>query len=332
MIFKAGTSLIGSNGRPVFGLYKYPLKDLSLDEYRPHGSNKNKPKPGNLKKWIFCGVVSENFVFGAAIVNIGYLSNLFSYLFDRKTKKIYETSALAPAALGTSFDGSSKEGRAVFDFAGSKASCVFSGDKIALNVSTIAVKADFNFTRVKEPLCLLSRIGLKGFNYTEKESSSAADGVITAGGSKYNTGAESSGIIDYTVGLLARTTFWNWAAGSGRAVTGERISFNLSQGVNETGFTENAFWVNGSMVKVDTVDFIYNDRRHVSEWEIRSYDGKIKLFFTAEGERKADIKTGFMSSFFHQPFGSFRGTLDDGAKQYEIKEAYGFTEEHEAVW
>lgn len=332
MIFKAGSSLIGSGGRPVFGIYRNPLKDLSTDGYRPHGSDKKAAKTGNLKKWVFCGAVSEDFVFGAAIVNIGYLSNLFSYLFDRKTKKIHEASALAPMAIGTSFMGSSSEGRAVFDFAGSKASCVFSGGRIALNVSTAAVKADLNFARVKEPLCLLSRIGLKGFNYTEKESSAAAEGVIKAGGAEYKAGAETSGIIDYTMGILARKTFWNWASGSGRAVNGEKISFNLAQGVNETGYTENAFWVNGAMVKVDNVDFVYDDKNPVSDWEINSYDGKVKLAFTAEGERKADIKAGFMSSFFHQPFGAFKGTLSDGKKEYEIKEAYGFAEEHEAVW
>ncbi len=332
MEFRAGTSLIGSGGRPVFGLYRHPLKDLSLGGYRPHGSLVIKPKPGNLKKWIFCGAVSEDFVFGAAVVDIGYLSNLFSYVFDRKTKKITEISALSPLSMGTSFQGSAAGGKAVYKSGGAKAAWVFAGDKIELSISTPKIEADLSYTRVKEPLCLVSRIGLKGFNYTEKESAAAAEGTIKTGGNQYTAGPETSGIIDFTTGVLSRKTFWNWASGAGRAETGEKISFNLSQGVNETGFTENAFWVNGSMVKVDTVDFIYNDRRHVSEWEIRSYDGKIKLFFTAEGERKADIKTGFMSSFFHQPFGSFRGTLDDGAKQYVIKEAYGFTEEHEAVW
>lgn len=332
MEFRAGNSLIGKAGRPVFGLYKRPLEDLSIKGYRPHGEQKVNAKPGNFKKWFFGGAVSADFVFGAAIVNIGYLSNFFSYVFDRKVKKIIEMSALSPLAIGTSFQGSAAGGKAVFKSAGVKADFNFTGDKIELNIDTPKIRADLKYTRMKEPLCLVSRIGLKGFNYTEKESSAAVEGVIKSGGVEYAAGQDAFGIIDFTAGVLSRKTFWNWASGAGRADSGEKIAFNLSQGVNETGFTENAFWINGSMVKVDTVDFVYDDRRHLSEWEIRSYDGKVKLFFTAEGERKADIKTGFMSSFFHQPFGFFKGILSDGNKQYEIREAYGFTEEHEAVW
>jgi hypothetical protein len=132
--------------------------------------------------------------------------------------------------------------------------------------------------------------------------------------------------------VLKRQTFWNWASGGGTDINGRKIGFNFSQGVNETGFTENAFWIDGKMAKVDTVDFKYDDLNMLSEWKIASSDGKVNISFKPEGERAKNLNIGIIKSYYHQPFGTFTGEFNDGKEKYILKEVYGFTEEHEAVW
>jgi hypothetical protein len=328
--------LIGSDGRPIFGLRDMPVVSLNINDFRPHGS-KTRPIFGaaGLKRWIFLGVCNEDIIFGLAVVHLGYLSNLFTYVFDRKEKKILkEFDLINPAAAGTLFSGSSVDGRVSFSAAGAKADISFSGGAAALSVKIgDALEAGLSFSRAQEPLNIVTRTGLKGFNYTNKEAGLPVEGKIRAAGKEYGLdGSKPCGNLDYTFGILKRQTFWNWASGGGKDSNGKKIGFNFSQGVNETGFTENAFWIDGKMVKVDTVDFIYDDLNMLSEWKMRSSDGKVNISFKPEGERAKNLNIGVIKSYYHQPFGTFTGEFSDGKEKYTLKEVYGFTEEHEAVW
>ncbi|MEI7591067.1 MAG: DUF2804 family protein, partial [Deltaproteobacteria bacterium] len=136
----------------------------------------------------------------------------------------------------------------------------------------------------------------------------------------------------YTVGHLARNTFWNWAAGGGFDSKGNRIGFNLVQGVNETGRTENAVWINDKLIKVSVMDFIYDDMDILKPWRIVSDDGKIDLSFMPEGERCADENFAVIVSKFRQPFGVFSGMIADGSNCYTFEKVFGFAEEHFAKW
>jgi hypothetical protein len=328
--------LIGAGGRPIFGLRDMPLVSLNINDFRPHGT-KNKPLfgPAGLKRWIFLGVCNKDVIFGLAVVHLGYLSNLFAYVFDRKEKKItIKYDLINPFAMNTSFSGSSVDGKVSFSPAGANADILFSGGKASLNVKIgDALEAGLSFNRAQEPLNIVTRAGLKGFNYTDKEAGLSVEGKIKAGGREYALdGAGPCGNIDYTFGVLKRQTFWNWASGGGTDINGRKIGFNFSQGVNETGFTENAFWIDGKMGKVDTVDFKYDDLNMLSEWKMASSDGKVNISFKPEGERAKNLNIGIIKSYYHQPFGTFTGELSDGRETYILKEVYGFTEEHEAVW
>ena len=176
-------------------------------------------------------------------------------------------------------------------------------------------------------------MGLKGFNYTHKEAGIPVPGTIRHKGVLRDIREEDAfGVRDYTLGYLARQTFWNWASGGGMDTAWNRIGFNLVQGINETGFTENAFWVNGRVVKTDVVDFRYDDLDLYKPWRIESNDGRVRLRFLPEGKRSADINAGLVVSKFHQSFGRFEGTLQDGEYRCELHHVAGFAEEHYAKW
>jgi hypothetical protein len=334
------SALIGLDGRPHFGIYDSPLASLNLEDFRPYGAKdqassvRSRILKYRIKRWEYLGLCSSDIIFGMAIVSLGYMCNLFAYFFDRQSARISEYHILTPGGGAAVFTGSS--GRGGVTFKSGKTAVRMTSDPEAVIVSgTIKKELSVNLTFQKyaEPLVCLTRVGLKGFNYTHKEAGIPVQGTIRLKGKTWDIQKESAfGVRDYTLGCLARQTFWNWASGGGMDRQGNRIGFNLVQGINETGFTENAFWVNGRVVKTDVVDFRYDDLDLLKPWCIESNDGRVRLRFLPEGKRSADIHAGLIVSKFHQPFGRFEGSLRDGDQIRELQTVSGFTEEHYAKW
>jgi hypothetical protein len=334
------SNLIGPDGRPIFGVRCSPFESFNLSDFRIYGTGKKNGFTKSivtrfrLKRWEYIGVCSSEVIFGAAVVGLGYMTNMFAYVFDREKGGIKQAETIIPFQKENLFSGSSASGAvrlkrkdASFEFNNSAKS-------VSAKISAGAgINAELSLIKSEEPLCCSSRVGMGGFNYTHKEAGIPARGVISLEGKKWEIKEnESSGVFDYTFGYLARNTFWNWAAGGGSDLSGNRIGFNLVQGINETGFTENAFWINGRIIKTDVMDFRYNDTDLLKPWKIESNDGKVDISFYPEGERSADINIGLVASRFHQPFGKFGGRLTDGKDSWEFKNAAGFTEEHYAKW
>jgi hypothetical protein len=334
------TKLVGLNGRPAFGIRKSTVKSFNLSDLRIYGKNKTSGilkrfiTGFRIKRWQYLGLCNDKIIFGAAIVNLGYMTNIFCYIFDRKAGKIEQVDAVTPSGKAGLFEGSFQTGSALFKSGKAYLSFTNRPESVLANISVKdRLDAELNFLKLTEPMCCTSRVGLDGFNYTHKEAGIPVSGNIIFRGNRYEIAeGDSSGVVDYTLGYLARRTFWNWASGGGFDEAGNRIGFNLVQGVNETGFTENAFWINGSMIKTDVIDFQYSDLNLLDKWRIVSNDGKVNLSFYPEGERSADINIGLIASRFHQPFGRFEGSLSDCGKRWKLKNAAGFTEEHYAKW
>ncbi|MCX5850616.1 MAG: DUF2804 domain-containing protein, partial [Deltaproteobacteria bacterium] len=339
MKLREETSLISPQGRPLFGIYKKPPADLSLDAFRPYGSSGCRVCEGfikscRIKRWQYLGACSDEVVFGLAIVSLGYLSNMFAYVYDRSRRSFSEWNVIHPLGMGTFFEGSSMKGQVRFAKGNSSVVMRNETDSMALSASWgKELSAELHFGRYRESLNSVTRVGLSGFNYTTKEAGLPVEGTITVKGRTFTIKKENaSGVLDYTLGHLARHTFWNWASGGGFDTSGKRLGFNLVQGVNETGYTENVFWVDGRMIKTDTIDFSYDDLNILSQWQLTSSDGKVNLVFYPEGERKMDLNLGVILSKFHQPFGRFEGHFSDGTTTWQVGKVFGFTEEHASKW
>lgn len=334
------SSLIGPDGRPCFGLYPSPLTDLNLNDFRPYGASDaaSWAKKGilkyRLKQWAYLGVCDSDIVFGMAIVRLGYMCNLFAYLFDRRTHRISEYSLVTPGGSAANFVGTSQAGKITFASGKTTVHMTSGPDAVSLDGSIRGELAvSLSFQKYAEPLVCLTRVGIKGFNYTHKEAGIAAQGTIRHRGAAWEIHkGRSFGVMDFTLGYLGRHTFWNWAAGGGTDRQGNRLGFNLAQGINETGFTENAFWVNGHLVKTDVADFRHDDLDIMKPWQVETNDGRVRLRFLPEGKRTGNTLLGVIVSRIHQPFGRFEGSLQDGERIYELRDVSGFTEEHYAKW
>jgi hypothetical protein len=334
------TCLIGDDGRPRFGIYGSPLTSLNLEDFRPHGAKDRASLTKSwilnyrIKRWEYLGLCNNEIIFGMAVVRLGYMCNLFAYLFDRRSGRISEYDILTPGKGAAGFKGNSLTGEIHFESGKTTVHIMSDPETIAVEGSIKgALSVNLSFHKVEEPLVCLTRVGLKGFNYTHKEAGIPVRGTIGLGDVSWGIQEEQSfGVRDYTLGYLGRQTFWTWASGGGLDREGSRIGFNLVQGVNETGFTENAFWVNGRLVKTDVVDFRYDDLDLLKPWQIESNDGRVRLRFLPAGKRSANTNAGLIVSRFHQPFGRFEGTLLNGDHLCELQNVSGFTEEHYARW
>jgi hypothetical protein len=334
------SALIGVDGRPRFGLYSRPLTSFQLEDFRPHGAKNQTSLTRRwilnyrIKRWEYLGVGNDDLIFGLAVIRLGYMCNLFAYLFDRRIGRISEYNILTPGGSAAIFQGTSLTGE--IHFKSRKTTVHLTCGPETVTVEGIIkgeLSLSLSFQKINEPLICLTRVGLKGFNYTHKEAGIPVRGTIRDKGVSWDIEEDRSfGVRDYTLGYLARQTFWNWASGGGRDRQGNRIGFNLVQGINETGFTENGFWVNGRLVKTDVVDFRYDDLDLLKPWQIESNDGRVQLRFLPAGQRSANTNVGLLVSKFHQPFGRFEGTLREGEQVWEMKDVSGFTEEHFAKW
>jgi len=333
-------SLLTPNGRPNFGIYNEPFTNLDLAGLRLYGEEKRNTLRQHLllryriKRWEYFGVYNEEIIWGAAMINLGYLSTAFTYVFDRARCKMYQYEKLLPGGDKVAFSGSSQIGIINIEHGDFKMS--FRHTETAKEIDIVIkdkLSAEITMENSTAPLIYVGRVGLKGFNYTHKEAGIAVSGNIKLGEREWELSPRnSSGVMDYTLGQLPRCIFWNWAAGGGLDKNGNRLGFNLVQGINETGNTENAIWINDRQIKVDLTNFAYDDLRTNEAWHLTSADGKIDLNFFPEGERSADKNYGFVASAFKQLFGSFQGEISDGEKTYELEKVVGFTEEHFAKW
>ncbi len=332
--------LIKEDGRPNFGIFLKPLNRINIEDLRPYGDKqystlgKNLLKIFKIKRWQYIGLTAPEFVFGSAIVSTGYLGNVFLYFYRRKSKELFELSFIKPFAGGIIFEGSAEEGIISFESGNNLLKYEIKPGSILLTLRhKDRFAADLRFKRIPEPLSVVVRESLNGFNYTNKEAGMETEGEILLNGEKFPVRPEDSfGVLDYTVGQLARETFWNWASGGGILENGKRFGFNLSAGVNETGITENVFWIEGKMHKLETIKFDYSDLNIMNEWRITSNDNNLNLIFSPEGLRKADINAILIKSKFFQPFGRFTGFIRKEKENIGLREVYGFTEEHFAKW
>jgi hypothetical protein len=143
-----------------------------------------------------------------------------------------------------------------------------------------------------------------------------ATGLVTLEGR--TLAIDAAGLLDDSAGYHARRTAWEWSAGAGIAAGGERVVWNLVAGIHDAPRdSERTVWVDGVASEVDPVFFA------------EGLDAVGELRFTPEAERVRRDDLLLLASDYHQPFGTFAGTLPDGT---ELRSGYGVMERHRARW
>ena len=127
------------------------------------------------------------------------------------------------------------------------------------------------------PLAVCSPTAYNGWTYTQKHNALAVSGKLSVHGQDVSL-QHALGSYDFSAGYMRRDTSWRWASINTQTNFGT-LGLNLAAGVNETGLTENALWINGERHLLSGVQFDFNRMHDNHAWSITSHDGSVALRF-----------------------------------------------------
>jgi hypothetical protein len=343
---KRGESELLHAGMPLFGQFNDSLRkvqgqnDTSLSAFgQPRSALARRL---GYKQFQFFGGMSEELVFGCALVSLGHSCSAFIYAVDMRTGERFEHNALRPGSIGMSLSDNPREGSSTCqmgrlqvqqgyqDQPRQKNLSVSIGDEFLLNA--ISHESDF------EPMSLCTRSGYNGWTYANKTAGVVLTGSLQWRGETIDLATiNCMGHHDFSCGFMRSETWWNWACFSGLAIAEGidepvTIGLNISCGVNETSFSENCFWLNGHCINTAAAVFNFDRQAPLTDWQIHTHDNSVSLHFTPLGIYQDNTRLGPLAARFRQVFGHFDGHLMHQGQRYVIKRLSGFVEDQFVRW
>lgn len=340
------TSLIDNEGLPTFGQFDAPPTDLGVNRFR-YFNSMDKPasflsKYFHYKQFQFVSINTGQYLIGVAIADIRYLGNGFIYVYDKARNTLIEQSWLRPANFGYQVSASPTSGKAFIGSAKSHTAINIQNGAWQLIVKTATITCDVVLTPNKAslPLSMCSPTGYNGWTYTQKHNALSVEGVLIINNAEVNLERTLAG-YDFSAGYMRRETSWRWASINHHLKEGA-FGLNLAEGVNETGGSENVYWLNGVRHYLPAVHFSFERQRsqqfnskcwHISSVESNNGLPQIELEFIPLNSRAEKLNFWLLKSNFRQFIGHYNGVIrcNDG-KNIELKNVLGLSEDHFARW
>jgi hypothetical protein len=349
----AGTMpyIVDADGRCAFGRYTLPfananIKDGYLEDY---ASWLRQPTRWNawlrslrLKEWHFVSINHSDIFVAFAVVQLGYISNLFAYVVDKRSGRIHEWGERVPLGRSLRFGDSSVQGKTIWQNRNSRVVIdnQTGGWDIELKLDNLSAK--FHMVR-DEAMALVFPLAKTRAGYTHKEAGNTVEGHLKFQGEDFELTPENClGVSDWSRSFSNHVTKWNYAAFAGRH-EGTRLGLNLSQLIydDDTGASqENTVWVDGRSHQVGAARFVLPKNKELDRnaWRIVAVDPKntaaqsVDLTFEPMGVRREHLSLGLLASKFTQAFGYYSGTLTVNSHSYRIDRVFGVAEKHYSKW
>jgi hypothetical protein len=162
---------------------------------------------------------------------------------------------------------------------------------------------------------VVSRHG-RAYIWTRKQAGVPVRGLVELGGRSF--AIDGAGFIDDSAGYHARRTSWRWSAGVGTGAGGERLAWNLVEGVHDLSeASERTVWVDSVAREVAPAAFAE---------DLSAVGG---LRFREWATREERTNRLLFRSDYRQPFGTFGGELPGGPA---LADGYGVMEWHDVRW
>ncbi len=292
------------------------------------------------KKWNYWAVTSNDLLFSTTIADVERFQLGGAYLFDRRTHLHIDKSVIqAPDTIAIP---ETTSGDMVIDHPSMRVSMTDHGTGTHLRVEADdfggqRLEADIIVERPRghETLNVVIPWSDIQFQYTSKQNTLPASGYVLLGNKRYEFTEPSFGCLDYGRGVWPEHTVWNWGAASG--YQGDHlVGLNLGgQWTDGTGMTENGLCIDGRLTKIsEDLTFDYDRDEPMKSWRVTAPGRGLDLLFEPEYQRKSE--QGDRSAMFvktDQMFGRYSGRIqpDDGPT-IELKDLFGWIEDHEARW
>jgi len=300
------------------------------------------PSLARKKKWNYWGITSEEFFFSATIADIDAFQLAGVYIFDRKTKRHIDSGVGRPP--GTIVMPESVMGDIAIDHRRMRVAMTDEGAGTRIRVHSddfggAPLEADILIERPAghETLNVVIPWSDAQFQFTSKQNTLPASGFVRLGDERWQFAPPSSfGCLDYGRGVWPEHTVWNWGAAS-EVQGGRLVGLNLGgKWTDGTGMTENGLCVDGRLTKIsEDLTFEYDRADMMQPWRVRTtVTDRIDLRFAPEFERvsQSGSKDGNYTDA-HQVFGTYAGRIvPDGGDPIEVRDLFGWIEEHDAVW
>jgi len=335
--------LVGREGDARFGVFSEPVSEVNFRDYdlRSPMDRRRSALARRLafRQFQFLGGLCESLVFGCAIVDVRLVSQAFLYFYEPLTRRRAEFSFRSPLAIGTHFDQRPEDGSATFRSGDNRFAMTATSEPRQRQLwvrlaSGVEVDAVFDEQDPPlEPLWISTPTGA-AFVFARKTAGSRVSGSVRWEGRTLDLAEmDMLGHNDWTAGFMRRETFWNWGCTAGRLADGRKVGMNVSCGVNETGYGENCFWIDGRLQRIGRVAFDFDRRDLMKNWRLHDGDGRLELEFAPEGSHVEKVNALLLATNFHQLFGRYNGILKtaDG-ETVELHGQLGYAEKHYAKW
>ena len=302
-----------------------------------------------LKEWHYASVVTADWFLAFAVVQVGYVANLFVYWLDRSDPaRLWQCEELSPLGQALDFGPSSLSGETVWQRKDQRvaitSSCGQDGRgrwhvELDLQLQQPGHRARRLQAQLdmqgSEALALVHRLASGNTAYTHKECGQLCTGALSLGSANYAVQGLAS--LDWTRSHAERVTRWKWASAALELPDGRRVGLNLSAQVYDDAAghsRENALWLHDRRFPLQGVEFSVPQRPEAQQWRIQSLDGEeVSLEFQPLGARRQSLHLGLVVSKFIQPFGLFNGTIrPKGHSPLRVVDAFGVVEDHYAKW
>jgi hypothetical protein len=315
--------------RAAVGWSRQPLHTCNLQ-----------PLLARKKKWNYWAVTSNDLLFSATIADIERFQLGGAYVFDRKTKRHIEKAVVVePEAIAIP-EGIS--GDMVIDHRSMRVALTDEGSSTRIRVEA----DDFGGVRLEADILVERPAGHETLNvvipwtdvqfqYTSKQNTLPASGYVQLGDERLEFVQPAFGCLDYGRGVWPEYTLWNWGSASG-VQSGRVVGLNLGgQWTDGTGMTENGICVDGRLTKIsEDLIFDYDHNDLMKPWRVGGAASDcIDLRFAPEFVRVSENgnRDGFFT-YARQVFGGYSGRVTDGREAIELRDMFGWIEDHEARW
>lgn len=336
--------LINRDGDARFGVFPEAVSEVNWRDYdlRSPMDRRRGALARHLRfqQFQFLGGLSESLLFGCAIIDIRVVGQAFLYFYEPLSRRLAEFSFRAPLAIGTWCDQRPEDGSATFRQGGNRFAMTATSEPRQRQLWVrleCGVEVDAVFDEdepAMHPMWISTRAGANGFVFARKTAGARVTGTVRWEGRTIDLAEVGMlGHNDWSAGYMRRETFWNWGCTAGRLADGRVVGLNVSCGVNETGHSENCFWIDGALHRLGCVAFEYDRRDLMRPWKLRDADGRLDLEFTPEGSHAEKVNALVVATNFQQMFGRWNGRLTTAAGEtVELHGLLGYAEKHYAKW
>ncbi|MCX7680256.1 MAG: DUF2804 domain-containing protein [Spirochaetes bacterium] len=294
-----------------------------------------------IKEWDYYGITTDEFFVSATISNLGYAGLAFVYFIDFISKEYVEDTLIVPFGKGFVLGKSSAE-NSFFKKDDVSFKFIAKGAEREIFVKWPNFRNGKGFSahwilhqKPRDSIVMMTPIGEKGFYYNQKINCMPAEGAFVLGSKEYAFARKKAlATLDWGRGVWEYRSFWNWASASGFLPNGKTFGLNLGKGFGDLSqATENCFFIDGVIHKLDYVEFHYDSANFMKPWHFNSLDGRLALEFKPFFERVAKSNLLIVASEVHQLFGKYSGTvIAESGKKLKIENIIGWAEEHKARW